>query len=175
MATVLMDEIVETDYGQLDLVWKDDLDDEDHLDKAFRGQVNGLVGAGHPNRVYVNLARRSGGSPVRVVLHDAEPELPGPEFDDVVEVSTTVPDDAEPGWQSWAGESGGDLAGIEAGTYRLRVSARGRDAGAADEFAEAPVDEYLIELWPASTAPDAIVRVTSQNAAMYHAEWGGNR
>jgi hypothetical protein len=175
MSTVLMDEIVETDYGQFDLVWTEDGGFDGDQDRFFAGQVNGLVGAGDPSGVYVNLGRRSGGSQVRVVLHDVEPHLPGPEYDDIVEVSTTVPDDAEPGWQSWAGESGGDLTGLGPGTYRLRVSARGRDAGAADEFAEGPVDFYLLELWPASAAPDEIVRVTSQNAAYWHDAWGGRR
>lgn len=43
------------------------------VDRFFRGQVNGLVGAGDRDGVYVSLARRSGGSRVRVVLLDAEP------------------------------------------------------------------------------------------------------
>jgi hypothetical protein len=175
MATVLMDELVQTDYGQFDLVWTEGGGFDGDPDRFFDGQSNGLVGAADPNGVYVVLARRSGGSPVRVVLHDVAPDLPGPDYDDIVEVSTTVPEDGEPQWMSWAGETGGDLPGLAPGSYRLRVSARGRDAGADDEFAEEPVDAYLIELWPAAVAPDAILLVTSQNAAYWHATWGGRR
>jgi len=175
MATVLMDELVQTDYGQFDLVWTEAGGFDGDPDRFFDGQSNGLVGAADPNGVYVVLARRSGGSPVRVVLHDVEPDLPGPDYDDIVEVSTTVPEDGEPQWSSWAGETGGDLPGLAPGSYRLRVSARGRDAGADGEFADEPVDEYLIELWPAGVAPDTILRVTSQNAAYWHAVWGGRR
>jgi hypothetical protein len=46
---------------------------------------------------------------------------------------------------SCAGETSGQLD-IPAGSYRLRVSARGRDVGAADEFADHIVDHYLLEL-----------------------------
>lgn len=173
MSEVLHDGVVETSYGQLDLVWSADggFDGDDAV--FFAGQVNGLVGAGSPHGVYVPFARWGGGSAVRIVLHEAEPPL-GPEWEDVVEVSTTVPEGASPGWQTWAGDDGGDLA-IPPGTYRLRSSARGRDAGAEDEFADGVVDHYLIELWPAPTAPDAIVRATSDSAAYWHREWGGRR
>jgi hypothetical protein len=77
-------------------------------------------------------------------------------------------------WQSWAGESSGELA-IPSGDYRIRVSARGRDQGRADEWAEGIVDHYEIDLWPDSPRPDAILRVGSNDAAMWHREIGGRR
>ena len=61
------------------------------------------------------------------------------------------------------------------GSYRLRSSARGRDAGAEDELADGVVDHYLLQLWPAPSAPDAVVRTTSDNAAAFHRDWGGRR
>jgi hypothetical protein len=37
------------------------------------------------------------------------------------------------------------------------------------------VDAYLLQLWPAASAPDAILRVGSQDAEYWHREWGGRR
>ena len=92
--------------------------------------------------------------------------------EDVVEVSAVVP--AEPVWISWARESEGDLE-LPAGTYRVRVSARGRDAGADGEFADGVVDSYLVEFWPGEVAEDAILRTVSEDARYWHREWGSRR
>jgi len=174
MRTILLDQVIATDYGQLDLGWSDAFGFDGDFDRFFAGQVNGLVGAGDDTGVYLNLARRSGGSRVRIELLERVPDPLQPEWEDVVEVSTAIPEGARPRWSSWAGEDGGPLH-IPAGTYRLRVSARGRDAGQDGEFAEGVVDTYLLELWPAPTAPDTIVRVGSHDAAYWHDEIGGRR
>jgi hypothetical protein len=176
MAQVLLDEVVFTDYGQFDLVWSDEALGFDGVwDHFFQGQVNGLVGSASSDGVYLNLARRSGGSRVVVTLHDAEPPAPTADIEDVVEVPVQILDESELRWTSWAGESGGSLGSLAAGSYRLRVGACGRDAGSADEFADGVVDEYHVDLWPADLAPDAIVRVGSENAAYWHREVGGRR
>jgi hypothetical protein len=57
--------------------------------------------------------------------------------------------------------AGGAIDGLGAGTYRMRVSARGRDAGSNGEQAEEPVDFYLAQLWLAPEEPDAVLRVGS--------------
>ncbi len=57
----------------------------------------------------------------------------------------------------------------------MRVSARGRDAGHAGEFAEEPVDFYLVQLWLAAEEPDAVLRVGSSDAVNWHAEVGSRR
>ena len=175
MAIVLLDDVVQTDYGQFDLVWGEGIGFDGDIEKFFRGQINGLVGASDPGGVYINLARRSGGSRVRIVLSDTAPPLQPDDFVDVVEVSTVVPAGVTGSWVSWAGETGGALPGLEPGSYRVRVSSRGRDAGAADEFADGVVDEYVVELWPAEPAQDQIVRTGSESAAYWHREWGGRR
>jgi hypothetical protein len=175
VSTELFAGVVDTDYGQLDLYWSPNyLGYDGSDDRYFAGQVNGLVGAGDPSGVYVTLARRSEGSSVRIVLRSTEPPV-GETWEDVVEVSTTVPDDAAPGWGSWAGESGGQLE-IPPGAYRLRVSARSRDAGRGDgEFTDGVVDSYLLELWPAPAVEDRIVRVGSEDARYWHRQRGGSR
>ncbi len=174
METVLLDDVVQTDYGQFDLVWEDVGFDGD-VDRFFHGQRNGLVGASSGQGVYINLARRSGGSRVRIVLVDDEPPLLPEGFGDVVEVSLEVPAGADVQWSSWAGESSGPVQGLTAGTYRLRVSAQGRDAGRDGESVEGVVDEYRLELWPGPAAPDAILRVGSDDARYWHSQVAGPR
>ncbi len=174
VARLLLDDVIETDYGQFDIVWSESGGFDGDFDRFFAGQVNGLVGAASGEGIYLNLARRSGGSSVRIVLLDAEPALDD-SYEDVVEVSTTVPVATEVSWASWAGETTGGLDEIAPGSYRFRVSARGRDAGAADEFADGVVDSYLVEIWPAVPAPDSVVRVGSEDAHYWHREIGGRR
>ena len=45
MVRVLVDEVVRTDYGQLDLWFSDDVEDDGDLHGTFAGQVNGVAGA----------------------------------------------------------------------------------------------------------------------------------
>jgi hypothetical protein len=91
MARVLLDRVIDTDYGQFDLLWDDDHGFDGDFDRSFADQVNGLVGAASGHGLYVSLARRSGGSPVRIVLLDDAPPLRDDEWEDIVEVSTTLP------------------------------------------------------------------------------------
>jgi len=172
MQQVLLDAVVMTDYGQLDLTWGDYGGFDGDFSRIFAGQVNGLVGAADPGGVYLNLARRSGGSDVTVTLHDEAPTLPAEAWGDVVEVSTDVPAGATVRWSTWAGESGGELP-LPAGTYRLRVSAQGRDAGHDGEFDDGVVDRYRLDLWMAPRRGDEILRCESANGAYWHAENGG--
>jgi hypothetical protein len=173
VANVIFDEVVHTDYGQFDLIWGNDFGFDGDFDRFFDGQVNGLAGAASGEGLYLILARRSGGSPVQIVLHDSEPPLLE-DWEDVVEVSILLPAAAEPTWSTWAGETSDSLP-IPHGTYRVRVNARGRDAGRDGEFADEPVDWYLIELWPAPTQVDTIVRTTTTDAAYWHKEVGSRR
>ena len=177
---VLFDDTVQTDYGQFDLIWGDDVGFDGDDTRFFAGQTNGLAGAASGEGVYLPLARRSGDSPVRIELWDAEPDPDAAEWEDVVEVSMTVPADGQPRWSSWAGESGGPLD-LPGGEYRLRVSARGRDDGVVSWDAATTggeddvVDFYLLQLWPAPARPDAIVRTTSNDAQHWHVTFGSRR
>lgn len=173
VANTLFDDVVFTDYGQFTIEWGDPADVWDgDPDRFFDGQVNGWVGAAQAGHLLVVIARRSGGSAVRIERCEAAPAVRDDE--DVVEVSIRV----EPGsvvmWRSWAAESEGALD-LPPGDYRVRVSAAGRDRGHAEEFAEGVVDRYVLELWPAAVEPDAVVRVGSEEAAYWHAEWGNRR
>jgi hypothetical protein len=171
---ILLDQVIETDYGQFDLSWDGGIGFDGNFDRVFDGQVNGLVGAAHPGGVYLNLARRSGGSPMRIVLCDSPPE-DDPSYQDVVEVSVEIPPGADVRWMSWAGESGGVLRDVAAGAYRLRVSALDRDFGTEREFEVGAVDAYLLQLWPGPPEPDVIVRIGSRDAEYWHREVGTRR
>jgi hypothetical protein len=169
---VLLDQTIQTDYGQFTLEWGDDCWDGD-ADRFFMGQENGWVAAAIPDVVHVVMARRSGGSSVRIESFNEEPPL-DPSWEDCVEVSFTVPEGVAVRWVTFAGEDGGKLH-IAAGGYRLRVSARGRDKGHEGEFDPDVVDYYLLQLWPSSIEPDAVLRVGSADAAYWNAEWGNRR
>lgn len=43
MVTVLLDQVIYTDYGQFDLVWDDSSGFDGDFDRVFHGQVNGLA------------------------------------------------------------------------------------------------------------------------------------
>lgn len=176
MKQILFDDIVYTDYGQFDFEWQPEGGFDGDYDRIFASQTNGLVGAAHAEGVYVNLARRFGGSRVQICLFEVEPPLLDADYEDVVEVSTVVPPDADPMWVSWAAESSGQLPDLRPGTYRVRVSARGRDDAGDGGVAEGlVVDEYVIEFWPSDEADDKIVRVGTDNAKYWHAEVGSRR
>lgn len=58
-------------------------------------------------------------------------------------------------------------------SLRARYCASGMEAarGADSVMDEEPtVDRYLLQLWPAAPAPDAVVRLTSDIAAYWHGE-----
>jgi hypothetical protein len=55
-----------------------------------------------------------------------------------------------------------------AGSYRVRVHARGRDAGAErDVVPGRPVEEHLVQIWPALAAPETIHKTTDEVGAGY--------
>ena len=170
MAIEMLDHVVMTDYGQFDIVWGGFGFDGDFA-PFFAGQVNGLVGAARGDGIYIHFARRYRGSHVRIVLLEQEPPEPGDQWEDVVEVSATVPAGATVGWLSWAGETGGALEALVPGSYRLRVSACGRDRA----HARGAVDHYLLEFWAAAPGPDHILRTGSANALYWHREIGSRR
>jgi hypothetical protein len=109
-----------------------------------------------------------------MVLLDAHAGSDDGQWEDVVEVSITLSEGHKVALSTWAGENTGTID-IPPGSYRLRVSAKGRDEGHAGEFAEGTVDDYLLQLWTAPWQPDAILRTGSDDARYWHQEVGSRR
>ncbi|MFJ6454045.1 hypothetical protein [Paenarthrobacter sp. NPDC091669] len=175
MERVLLDQVIRTDYGQFDLLWAG-YGFDGIFERFFEGQANGLVGASNPYGIYVHFGRRSGRSDVRIILLDEPAGMNSDSsWEDIVELSFTLPPGHDLRWASWADETTGELANVPPGDYRLRVSAKGRDAGEDGEFSEEVVDHYLLEMWPATPEPDAILRTGSQSAEYWHKTWGSRR
>ncbi|MFF4191647.1 hypothetical protein [Nonomuraea sp. NPDC001831] len=106
---------------------------------------------------------------VTAELWDAAPPLAADDWQDVAEVSVA--------WRSafmdFATTDGGEnpaaqleLPGPD--DYRLRVHGRNRDDGDPRDD-DAPVEEYLIQVWPAPQAGPVTAKSTSRTAATWRA------
>jgi hypothetical protein len=153
----------EVHYGQLYL-----LDGEGETPGFdIRPRTVGIIGT-EPGAAILLTGLHTGTVGFTVTVHDGDP---GPDLDgyeDVVEISF----DSRDGTASlvgWADENSRELPPLPAGpgTYRLRYHARGMDAGAIAQNSDVPVDEYLLQLWPAPVSPAATLKSTSQQ----HAYW----
>lgn len=165
---ILLDEVVYTDYNHFDVVWECGGGFNGDWKLFYGRQTNGLLGVSDSRGFHVWLARRSGGSPIRIERLVNEPELDDA-WEDVVEGSIEVP--RTPTGVTWLSDLGmrsGPLD-IPPGCYRVRVSATGRDRAEGHEFDEEVLDRYLIQLWPEPVKrPDLIVRTTTENARRAH-------
>ncbi|WP_299038036.1 hypothetical protein [uncultured Pseudokineococcus sp.] len=144
--------------GELKYVWEE----------AFEGQTNGILGAARLGQLTVSSGVHSGFVGVRVTLSDSAPPI-DPSWEDVVEVSLTASSEH---WGIVEGivESGHGFEGA-GGEYRVRMSVKGMDAGAAADVVsddDPLVEHHLFEFWPAPWAADEIVRRGSDYAARRH-------
>lgn len=147
-----------------------DLDPPDPPDPSGSG---GLVGAAS-GLVIVITGTQFGNIALSVRIGEAAPTLDIGPWDEVTEISLTTA----------AGSlgilSGGDgpaeLSGLtspRAADYRVRVHARGRDAGTSrDVVAGAPVEEHLVQIWPAPAAPARVYKTTDAVARRLKATVG---
>jgi hypothetical protein len=164
VADVVLDQVVEVDYGQLYLTASEA--DVPVPELAFAGQSNGLCGAAVPGALYLLTGLQHGSVGFAVERHEAEPPLDG-QWEDVVEVSFTAP----AGQLSLRNADGGDWpVTLPAGDSRVRYCARGMQAGWDTETSgdSRPVDRYLLAFWPSAPEPDCIVRQVSDAAAYWH-------
>lgn len=127
-------------------------------DLALPETYDGLIAA-TAGLAIVRTGTQSGPVAVRIAVAGAVPGLDADGWDEVAEVSlSAVPD--SPGLSVISDGTGPDelaaLTPAGAGSYRVRVHARGRDARAAGVVVGAPVEEHLIQMWPAPPAPQAV-------------------
>jgi hypothetical protein len=151
-------------YGQIYLLdGENDLPTFDLLGTSPVGLVGVNLGAA---LMVTGLHTGTVGFKVSVDDHDPPPDLD--EYDDVVEVSFESRDGTA-SLVGWGGEYSRDLPPLPAGpgTYRLRYHTRGMDAAAAAEHSDGPIDEYLLQIWPAPPSPAITLKRTSQQAAYW--------
>ncbi|MFF4675182.1 hypothetical protein ACFY1C_36465 [Streptomyces sp. NPDC001279] len=103
---------------------------------------------------------------VTVTTHQSEPPLEG-DWDEVVETSFTSSTGSAlvTSWEDGGVEDLPDLAAAGPGSYRMRVHARGRDAGRVEDSLgpdDDPVEMYLLQAWPAPAADEQVIRQTDQ-------------
>lgn len=183
---VLFDGEIDVHYGFIALKpYEDDLPGPESVE----GQSNGICGAAVPGVLMMYTGLHTGAVPVRVELHTDAPPV-GADWEDVVEVPFEVMDSDEPQDERWAGlepeepapgeplyefglaafESWQDVERPTPGGYRARWCASGMDAAydGTRQHGEPALDRYLLQLWPASPAPDAVLRRSSAAAAARH-------
>jgi hypothetical protein len=127
----------------------------------YRGQVNGLLGAGAKRGVWVSGPALYGKYDVRIEAYPSEPRLPA-WCGDAVEVSYTFQTGSITmgSFETWT-----DPMPLEPGAYRIRYCVAGHDVAAA-ETAEDEFDgddyrlyssRHLFQLWQAPAAPDEVL------------------
>ena len=141
----------------------------DPLNESLGGQANGLCGAAVPGQLFLITGLHTGSTRVTVEVLDAPAPI-GDEWEDMVEASFR-PMGAKVFLLQWGGETAGllPLAPVD---YRVRYSATGMDRARQKDTllaGEPPLDRYLLQLWPAPPAADAVIRETSRCAAYWHA------
>ena len=145
--------------------WVTDGDPDAGLALPDPGGDNGLVGVAAGLAIVVT-GTQFGNVSLIVATGDSDPGLDLGGWDDVVEVSVT----SGQGGQGLGITSGGlgpdalqALTAGGTGTYRIRVHARGRDAGADHDVVTGnPVEEHLLQIWPAPAASEVIHAATDR-------------
>ena len=163
---VLFDGEMHVAYGFLHLLPPN----TDFVDLIFArgGQANGLCGAAQPGVLAMTTGLHTGSVPVRVEALDRAPSSLGL-WEEVVEVPLTAGTT-----QYWlaAFDSGVEVTLPATGSYRVRWSATGmqeaHDGQQVRMDGDPGLDRYLLKLWPAPPAPDAVLRQTSEIAAYWH-------
>jgi hypothetical protein len=154
-------------YGQIALV---DGEGDDPEWDCLRESSVGIIGV-QPGSALLLTGRHTGevGFVVQVTQHDPGADLDG--YEDVVEISYSSRD-GQAALMEFAGENAHDLPPLPAGAgdYRLRYHARGMDEGKAADGDEGPVDEYLLQIWPAAPTPAVTLKRTSQQCAYWQDE-----
>ncbi|SDP49917.1 hypothetical protein SAMN04489867_2669 [Pedococcus dokdonensis] len=162
--------VVEVHYGFIDLYSDPDgsADEADDLVAARRGQANGLAGAQVPHQLGMVTGLHTGGLPLVVTWSETAPEVED-EWQDVVEVSVEL---TTPELTIATFDHAYGCEVPQAGWHRARYCASAMDEGQeldTLEDGETAPDRYLLQLWPAPQAPDAVLREGSETAAEWHA------
>ncbi len=143
--------------------WISDSDPHAEFVLPDPGGASGLVGIS-PGLAIVITGTQFGDVSLTVQACDSDPGLDSGPWDEVVEVSVI----SGAGGQGLGilsdGQGPGELQDLTppgAGSYRIRVHAQGRDAGAGEDVVDGrPVEEHLVQIWAAPAAAEIIHKVT---------------
>ncbi|WP_367137277.1 MULTISPECIES: hypothetical protein [Streptomyces] len=139
--------------GQYAILSPEAEDAQDSVPDIGEVAATGLFAAGTDGALIIT-GTDHGDIGIRVELWSSAPAADDTAWEDVVEDSYTATGTAHV--HNVEGRPAGlpDLAWSGPGTYRMRVSVRGRDLGADDDGSgPVPVEEHLIQVWPAPVAP----------------------
>lgn len=160
---VLFDDLVWVSYGYVFVEPQYGVATPD-LIASRGGQRNGLCGAAEPGGLAMVTGTHTGRVAVRVESHADEPPL-ADDWEEVVEVAF-VP--ADTGYVLTAFDFGVDLDVPTAVPLRARWCATGMDEAGGPWEGDVAPDRYLLQMWPAPEAPDAILRCTAGSARYWH-------
>jgi hypothetical protein len=137
------------------------------LEDSFCGQNNGLCGAASPGTLFLLTGLHTGDVSFVLDVLDAPPPLDDT-WEEIVEVSF-APSSEKVILSEWGGEYVCDVPLLQE-IYRVRYCARDMDRGKEiNTYVEGePVDFYALTFWRADSAPDVVIKQTSQVAAYWH-------
>lgn len=156
-------------YGQYYLQGDEFLSVYDDADTVRRIFAGNSLAAGGPEHLTVHAGTHTGWIRLTTRQCAAEPPLPGDEWETVVDVSICSTSGVLRLFQ-WGGDVQGDagnFATCGAGWYRVRVQARGRDEGDAQQ-GDTPVEEHFLSVWPAPPEPDTVHRANDTFARTHY-------
>lgn len=156
-----------------------DPDDDDPLRQLRSAYSNGLVEV-VPGAAAITTGLHTGDIALTVETWDEPPPLVLDTWDEVIEISLSWPGlhaTVADGQQTPLDDLPDipDLAVAGTSSYRLRVHARGRDEGQAVDTLEdeqQPIEEHLIQVWPAPLAPETTHKATDSVGAYWRAQAG---
>lgn len=141
--------------------WITDMDPDVEFELPEPGGVGGLAGA-VGNLAVVLTGTQFGNVTVTVQAGDTDPGPDTGSWDEVVECSLRAGPARQPLGITSGGQGPADLQGLTrsgAESFRLRIHARGRAAGAErDVVAGKPVEEHLVQMWPAPLAANRVIK-----------------
>ena len=138
------------------------------LEDCFVDQTNGLCGGAKAGCLFLITGLHTGQVGLTVDVLDSPPTIDDDIWEEIVEVSFT-PGKGKVVLTEWGGECICEIP-LKLKSYRVRYCGRNMDRGTeidTDTEGE-PVDFYSLAFWPSSTAPDIIVKQTSNAAAYWH-------
>ncbi|WP_143234808.1 hypothetical protein [Paractinoplanes atraurantiacus] len=169
--TVVLYGDVFTAYGQIYVNRADGSDIGAYLGGPDGTGLIGAVG----NGAVLSTGLHTGYVLLTVTMDQRDPGSASSDFEDIAEISMTTEDERFILF-CWGGEESHDLSPlpVAATTYRLRYHARGMDRASAENgrsIDDPPLDEYLLQVWPAPYEPPALPKLTSRAAKAKRSMW----